>query len=152
MSGLSHPPSQIIRQLLIDLGQGSDHSTSWPVYSHQGTDSPDAQISVVDTAGIVGKRFQQSGAVHELRGIQIFVRAEYEQKAYMKADAIKEALLTQSRLVVVHCSDTEEYGTDQISYLIYNVLFRSGPFPVNQPGSDRRTTSTNFLVNLKQLT
>jgi len=151
MSGsLSHAPSQILRQLLIDLGLGADGGTTWPVYAEQEPDNPDACITVYETAGMGRGRFQQSGEVQVLYGIQIRVRAANAQTARVKVDDVLYSLTQNTYLDVVTVTDDEGYGTASSSYTFYNVAHRSGPLDVPDPNSNRRVYTLNMLANLRE--
>ena len=151
MSGsLNHAPSQIVRQLLIDLEVGADGSATWPVYAEQEPDKPDACITVYETAGVGRGRFQISGEVQVLYGIQINTRAANSQAARKKADDILYSLTQEVHLDAVSVTDDEGYGTASTSYVFYNISHKSGPLPVPEPNSDRKFYSTNFIVNLRE--
>jgi len=151
MSGsLSHAPSQIVRQLLIDLGLGADGGSTWPVYAEQEPDSPDACITVYETAGVGRGRFQQSGGVQVLYGIQVRVRAANAQKARTKADDVLYSLTQEVYQDVVAVTDDEGYGTGSSSYTFCNISYRSGPLPVLDPNSNRGVYTLNMLANLKE--
>ncbi len=151
MSGsLSHTVSQVIRQLLIDNGLGSDGGASWPVYSMQGADSPDNTITVEDTAGVGRGRFQTDGEVQEVHGIQVRVRSKDGQTGWKKAQDIKVDLTQNSHLTTITVTDPEGYGTATQSYSIFNISHRSGPFPILDQDSDRKIHTTNFVVTIRE--
>lgn len=151
MSGsLSHTVSQVIRQLLIDNGLGSDGGASWPVYSMQGADTPDDTILVIDRAGIARGRFQTSGEVQEVHGIEILVRSKDGQKGWKKAQDIKVDLTQNSHLATVTVTDPEGYGTATQDYTIFNISHRSGPLPIPDSNSDRKIHTINFVVTIRE--
>lgn len=151
MSGtLSHTPSQIIRQLIIDLGLGSDGGASWPVYAVQMPNTPDNCVGVIDRAGVGRGRFQVGGEVQEVYGVQIIVRAGDGQTAHVKADAIKSGLTQDVHLDGVTVTDEEGYGTATQGYIVYNVSHRSGPFVIPESDTDRKIASLNMLASIQE--
>jgi hypothetical protein len=151
MSGpLPHSPSQIIRQLLIDEGLASDGGT-WPAYAIQEPDKPDNCITIYDTAGMNQGRFSVDGEVQETYGIQIRVRSNDSQTSFVKARAIAIDLETV-HLDIVSVTDPTGYGTASMNYVIYNLSRRSGPLPLNDPDSDRKSWTINLLATLVELT
>lgn len=153
MSGtLSHTVSQVIRQLLIDLSLGSDGGASWPVYATQIPNAPDSCIGVIDRVGVQRGRFQVGGEVQEVHGIQIIVRAGDAQTSHVKANAIKTNLAESVHLTTVAVTDPEGYGTASQSYVVYNVSHRSGPFTLNEDGTDRKLNSLNMVVTIREST
>ncbi len=87
---LTHSPCEILRQLLIDLGLGTDPDLSpqqaWPVYASGEPSSPDSVITVYDTDGRdAGMRFQTTGERQEMQGFQIRVRSVDKPTGYVKA-------------------------------------------------------------------
>lgn len=153
MSGiLTHTVDQIIRQLLIDLGHGSngDDNLSWPVYATQLPDTPDECIAVIDQTGVGRGSFQVGGEQQKNHGIQIFVRSSNTQAAGNKANAIEIALSEDTHLDSVTVTDPEGYGTSTQNYIIYNISWLSGPFPLHDPTSDRKLRSLNVIVNVRE--
>lgn len=151
MSGpLSHSVSQIIRQLLIDLGHGADGGTTWPVYETQAPNAPDNLITVHDSAGRDRGRFLFTGDIQETHGIQIDVRASVAQLARTRADQIKFGLSQNSHLAVVTVTDDEEAGTGNQSYTIYNVKWVSGPLFRPEEDTNRKLFSANFLITVRE--
>lgn len=152
MSGsLSHAVSQTIRQLLIDLGHGADGGTTWPVFWEQAPNKPDSLISVYDSAGRDQGRFMVGGEIQETHGVQIVVRSAVAQLAKAKADAIKLSLSQDTHLSTVTVTDDEEAGTATQSYIIYNIKWASGPLNVPETNTNRKLSSMNFLINLREV-
>jgi len=151
MSGLlSHAVSQVIRQLLIDLGHGADGGTTWPVYADQTADKPDNLISVHNSAGRDQGRHMFGGEIQEVHGVQVDVRASVSQLARVKANQIKKGLSEDSHLVVVTVTDDEQAGTGTQDYTIYNVKWVSGPLFRPDENSNRKIWSTNFLITIRE--
>lgn len=144
---LSHRPSQMIQQLLINNGFGTDPSTnsSWPVFYAREPDRNDNQITVLDRAGITGPRLGLPSIRHVHRGLQILIRGLPEQTAYDKNEQVTE-YLDQTLY-------DEILTIDSSSYRIYTVT-RVGdtqPLGVEPELSKRFIFSTNLLVALQPL-
>jgi hypothetical protein len=154
MSGqLSHTPSSIVRQLLIDLVVGSDGGASWPVYADELVDLPDDTIAVIDTGGVSRGRFMVNGEQQINEGIQIIVRAADTQTAWQKASKLMTSVTKNSHLRTVNVVDPEGYGTASQAYTIFNVSLRSGPLPIHPAGdSSRKQFSLNFVITIRQNT
>ena len=151
MSGLlTHTVSQVIRQLLIDNGLGSNGGASGPVYSVQEPDSPDDTITTYDTAGVSRGRFQIGGEIQEVHGIQIRVRSNDAQVGWKKAQDIKLDLSQSVHLTTVTVTDPEGYGTATQDYIIYNISHRSGPLPIPDSNSDRKIHTLNIIVTVRE--
>jgi len=149
MSGLIYnTPSQIIRQLMIDLSLGADGGTTWPVFVGQQPDAPDDSIVVFDTAPKLDGRLMVSGEVVETYGIQIRVRARDQQTGQVKASLIADTLDKNSHLASITVEDSEEYGTGNNSYLMYCLDRRSGPFALKDPDREWFYFTINYLANL----
>jgi len=153
MSGaLNHSPSKIMRQLLIDLGLGSDEGASWPVKYSQEPDTPDSVITVYDTTPKMQGRFMINGEVQENPGIQIRIRDANHDDGFAKANAIMIALDQSVRLTAVTVEDA--VGTGITEYLIHNVSRASGVLPIGTetPTSRRHLFTLNVSVTLRQTT
>ena len=120
-----HSPAEIVQQLLIDAGIGTDPDLSplqsWPVYS---TNEPDLEtldevITVTDTAGADQGRTMVDGEEEIHYGVQIRVDARsHENYGWRKTDAIRS-----------YCSQTVYQAVvviDSIRYLVLN-FSRIGP-------------------------
>lgn len=88
---LNHSPAKITRELLIQLGLGSDGGT-WPVYATSEPDTPDNAITVYNAAGRVQGTTNTDGEVQESHGVQVRVRSALEEAGYAKARAVAVAL------------------------------------------------------------
>jgi len=147
---LEHSPSQILRQLLIDLALAGADGEAWPAYATVLPDTPDACIAVIDTAGMSRGRFSVGGEYQDNPGIQIIVRSSNFQASWSKSSAIKSAL-SAVHLTAVAVTDPAEYGTSSVGYVVYNVSLKSGPLPLNDPDSERKLVSLNFMATLRQI-
>lgn len=93
MAALQDSPAQIVRQLLIDLGGGSDGGT-WPIYATSEPSDPDNVITVYDTIGQDDGRAQIDGSVFYHYGLQVRVRAIDHPTGWAKAIALRDLLAT----------------------------------------------------------
>lgn len=147
MSGpLVHSPAAILRQLLIDLTQGTTPSDndSWPMHYSSEPDTPDNAITVYDTAGTPDGRTMIDGRVHEHSGAQVRVRAQSESVGFTKAQAIATAMAEDVSYAGVIVESTS-YKVDAISRI-------SGPLSLGkEPGSKRNIFTINVTMAVKQV-
>ena len=149
MSGnLTHPQSDIVRHLIINLGYASLPSggNDWPTYIAKEPDTPDNCITIYDTEGRQGPRDMPTGRRQENHGFQIRVRSSDQLTGYAKARTLAVALDESVRLnnVII----------DSSTYIVY-VVSRSGD--VNYLGRDssqgyRNLFTINAVVALRQVT
>jgi len=90
---LTHSPAQIIQQMMIDLGVGTDGSlnNAWPIFSTEEPDDPDNCITVYDTTGSDDGRSMVDGKSMQHHGIQVRIRSYDHQTGYVKAREIRSA-------------------------------------------------------------
>lgn len=148
MSGtLNHLPSDIIRQLLIDLSLGTDGGATWPIYSTSSPNEPDDVIVVVQTESIFQGRDMNSGESQEFYGFNISVRHDDVVTAGDKSQDIVFALdNTVDRDVVSMTTPTNTYQIEATT--------RTGaPLPLGkeQSGGRRELYSINLKVSMYQL-
>ena len=93
-TALNHSPKFVIRQLLVDLGLGTDPSldSSWPIYDTSEPDSPDNCITIYGSTGFEGGRLQYSGQVLISYGIQVRVRSLDPEVGWLKIHEIARAI------------------------------------------------------------
>lgn len=132
-------PSEVIYQLLIDLGLGvADVSGTWPVFISFMPDEPDEAIGVFDVVGRMDGRIQSTGEQIDHPGIQIRVRGKDYASTWTKANAIALAMDEQKR--------TEVEVESGVFYLLHN-FSRLGsivPLGIDELGGRRRHS---FTVN-----
>lgn len=149
MSGaLDHKPSQIVRQLLIDLAEGTDpgDNDSWPIYSTTRVDSPDDIIAVRGSASEKQGRDMNDGEVKERYLVQIIVRGANDTSMYAKASSITQALDKSTRLTSVVLGSS--------TYLVHAASRRSGPLALGRESETRGRVlcSLNYSVAISQVT
>jgi hypothetical protein len=90
---LRHEVSDIVRQLLVDMGLGSEvgENEDWPVYHSSTPDAPDNCITTIDMPGILFGRSQPTGEVFEHQGVKIRIRS-VDGDGYVKGKQIFIAL------------------------------------------------------------
>ena len=149
MSGsLTHSPSRILQQLLIDLGVATAPADggSWPVYHGQEPDTPDNCVSVFVTAGIKQGRTHIDGEVYEIPGYMIRVRAQNEDEGWTEANAIcagDDGLDKNSTRSTVTVGSTD--------YLVCAVHRTSGPIHLGKESGTKRDLFTiNGTMSLRQ--
>lgn len=139
MSGsLTHSPSQVIRQLLVDLGHGTLPSAagSWPIGVAEDADSPPSAIWVRGTESRLHGRRMSDGQYYERYGFQVLVRDTRYEDGQTKARAIAIAMDTNVRQAAVTISSS--------TYIVH-VISRSGG--VLDLGKERSTSRHLFSIN-----
>jgi hypothetical protein len=91
---LRHSPAEVIGQLLIDLGLGSDPVLfqAWPVFNTGEPSAPDDCITVYDIDGSFDARIMDDGVIEEHPGWQIRVRATDHKTGWQKLDLIRTTI------------------------------------------------------------
>lgn len=145
MSGsLDHAQCEIIRKLLIDLGQAANSQTvDWSIFSYSEPNTPDNCITVYNTTGTTQGAFQTSGEVQEFHGIQIRLRGNNKKTAFAKANDIFVALSgVQMRTVTV----------ESANYTIASVRPTANVIDLGNetPDSKRRIFTINAITALHQ--
>lgn len=148
MSGtLSHSPADIVRYLLVQLGQGTLPSSNdaWPVFVSSEPNLPDQAVTVYDTAGHYDGRNMRGGEKYEFHGVQIRVRGVNHQDAFQKANGLAVALdvsVNRSKVPI---------GVNR--YMVYDVSRTSGPLNLgNEENTNRIIFTINAVVSLRQST
>lgn len=149
---LVHSPSEVILQLLIDMGlagnpvdaSGLPKTTlpDWPAYDSSEPDGPDNTITVYDTTSRLSGRASPTGYVMEHFGIQIRVRGSSKPVAWTKARnvavTLDEDFGAYRRTVTIGSS----------SYLVQSVNRTGG---VQRMGKET-PTSKRFVYTINVLT
>ncbi len=148
MSGtLSHLPSDIIRQLLIDLMLGTDGTLDdWPIYTTASPNTPSDVIILFQTEGKFQGRDMFSGAIQGHYGINIAVRGEDIETTGDKAQDIADAMdSTVDRDIVSMTSPINTYQIEAITRT-------SDPLHVGkeQPEGRWELFSINLIVAMYQ--
>ena len=99
---LADSPAAIFRQMLVDLGVGSDPAdpttvpptvaAAWPVYATGIPETPDDVIVVYDTDPVDDGRSMLDGERFLHVGLQVFVRAADSQVGWTKAESLAVTL------------------------------------------------------------
>lgn len=132
---LTDIPCKIIRQLIIDLGEGTDpdDSDTWPAFASKMPDNPHNAILVRDTEPIPQGRVAY-GQDQMHRAMQVTVRGTTEVTAYEKCESIRSQLESVNRSNVTVGANT---------YFIDAIFRRSGPLPIGpEPPEGRRELVT----------
>ena len=148
---LSHAASEVVKQLLIDLGVGTNSLSydDWPVYSNNEPDSPDNCITLTDTAGMNDGKLQINGEVQDQCGLQVRVRATDFMLGRDRMTEIMQKLDTACRAAV---SLQQRIGTAMSSYLIHSAERASGMFAIGSDptNSERELFTSNYLVSITE--
>ena len=146
MSGiLSHEPSAIVQQWMIDNGLGTDPAaaSSWPIYSTFRPDRPDSLITIYDSAGKVTGKSMPDREVQEQYGIKVLLRDPSPVAGPTKARAIQTAF---------DAAYEDEVSLEGVTYLIHNFLRGERINTLgHETGNQRLLYSLNVTVNLRQL-
>ncbi len=144
---LHHSPAYVIRQLLVDLGLGSNPAsgTDWPVFSPKLPATPDNAIVVRGTLGTSDGRSQVNGESQMHHGFQIMVRASTDSEGEVKAQAILDAL---DKNVY-----REGVTVDGTNYCIHSVSLKGDVIPIGTetPTSKRVLFTINYTVYLVEV-
>jgi len=112
---LAHPPSQIIRELAVLIGQANDPpSGPWPAYYSEEPDGQGVRDNVItffDVEGWADGRSMLDGEIYEHAGIHVRVRAQRNSQGAPKILTLRNALSAILRYTVdleansyfVHC-------------------------------------------------
>ncbi len=148
MSGaLTHPPSKVLRQALVDAGAGTlpADEGSWPISASQERNKPDAVITVFDTASRLDGRTMPDGVMQEHYGIQVKVRDSDFQQAYTKASEIQDILDSTFNYTGV--------TVDSSAYVLEAVTRTGGILSLGkEPGSKRNMMTINAVAAIRQTT
>ncbi len=154
MSGsLTHSPADVVRNLIMDLGDGTAPSAGedWPVYVGQEPDRPDSVITCYDTAGEMQGKTMIDGEVQERYGVQIKVRDADFHDGQKKAREIAVALDPVTLRSVEVGTDA---GTGGDTYLVMEMTRRSGPLSLGKDVTTSKMNlfTINFVVAMQQVT
>lgn len=154
MSGaLTHPPSKVVRQALVDLGIGTlpIAAGDWPVAVSQeadkarGSSNPDAVLTVFDTAGVPSGRTMIDGVVQEHYGFQVRIKNADFQTGYTKASEIQNAIDSTVRNTSVTVGSSV--------YTVYSITRTGSIISVGkEPTSKRSIFTINAVVAIRQTT
>lgn len=148
MSGsLTHSPAQIIAQILVDLGLGTDpdDEDDWPIYAVSLPDTPDNAMCIYDTQGTMDGSSMIDGEVQEHHGFMVRIRATSHSVGQAKANAVVQGLDKSVRNEVV--------TLDSSTYLVTQTGRMSGPLNNGpEPTSSRIIFTVNAVAALRQTT
>ena len=141
---LTHSPADIIRNILINEGVGTDPSDSgsWPIFASSKPDEPENLIASIDSRGDDQGYTMNDGEVQEKEGVTIWVRGTDHQTAYNKAKSIADTLDGLYQYIVTIS------GT---SYLVHCVARQDNPLtPKKELNSERNVFEFGNLVTVRQ--
>jgi len=144
---LTHPPAEIIGQLLVDLSVGTNTlSADWAVFIESEPDTPDESITVFDTANTYQGTIQISGETQEFHGIQVRVRGGRYSTAWAIVNDVAVKMDTQVKRDIVTLSSS--------TYNVHGAHRTSGPIHLGResPQSKREIFTLNYLVSIRQVT
>lgn len=138
-------PSEVVAQLIIDLGIGTDPSTTVTDWATRATGedyTPDNCITVYDTTAFMDGR-THDGKLQGMPGIQVRVRSSGPRNGWKKAKYV-EYQLSQVLDRIVHRNGNR--------YMVRSLNGFGGVLPMGKesPTSKRNLFTINCYVNLKQ--
>ena len=139
-SSVIHSPAEVVQQLLIDAGLGTDpdDGEAYPVYSTNEPDGADEVITVYDTAGTPQGDIQYSGESILYDGIQIRVRARSHRNYGWR-------LATDIRDYLSQGVSYTEVSLEGVRYIVYS-FNRIGP--VLSLGKDPAVKYSVYTLNV----
>jgi hypothetical protein len=143
---LLHSPADVIAQLLVEGGVGTDPAEDglWPVFATSEAVRPDNCITVYDTAGLDEGRDHSTleRAVHD--GIQVRVRSVTPTVGFTKANVVALYLDAVQSMTV---------NLDGHRYVVNNVSRTGGVIPLGKDGplGKRNLFTVNALVSLRKV-
>lgn len=143
---LLHSPAQVVQQMMIDLGDGTDGSlnNAWPVFATVEPDDPDNCITVYDTQGTDDGRTMVDGKASVHHGIQVRVRAYDHPTGYVKAKTVRNDFETVLN---------RQVSLDSQLYLVECITKIGDVLPLGQdaPNSKRRAFTLNVTTPITRL-
>ena len=149
---LTFSQAEIIAQLLIDLGLGTDptDNSDWPIYATEEPNEPDNVITIYDTVGTQDGRTMVDGEVQEHEGIQIKIRAINHDTGNRKANDLKIAIDQTIERDTVQVASI--LGTGTLDYFVQAVSRVSGPLALGEEVDSHRNVFTiNAIVALREV-
>lgn len=143
---LLHSPADIVAQLTVQLGLGTDPSSNgvWPVTATAEAPTPDNAIFVTDTSPQDDGRAMVDGSRDEHFGIQVKVRASTAKVGYAKAKAIQKSFDE----TVYGSPVTLDTQTYRVECLSKTQLLKIGK---EAPNSQRSLFTVNTLASITRL-
>jgi hypothetical protein len=148
---LNHSPCDILRQLAIDLGLGTDpdDELDWPIYAPALPDAAGADhaMQFKDSQGYQIGRYGVTGEQVEVYGVQLMVRSAYPAEGYIKARRIQEAFAAVDKTDVTLLAETL-VDNDWVPETIYRVHAIQRASQVLKAGrdGDRWLQTANFTA------
>jgi len=131
---ITHPPSIILRDYLIDQGVGVDPTTSsfdYPIYVSllpDGDNVKDKSIAIIDTTPIHVQEWIRNGQTYVSYGIQILIRDSDYPTGFSKMQVTLDALDSIKYTLLTH---------DSVEYKM-RFFRRSSEIPLGQEDDNRR--------------
>lgn len=154
---LTHPPSQIVQNLLIGEGLGVraavGNETNWPVFYSKEPSSPDNCITVYDTTGKSGGRSMIDGELLGHEGIQLQIRSQTYLGGWNKSNSLQRFLAQGALRKVVHVPVNTDNNLSAADYLVHCFSNISDVLKLGLevPTAKRSLFTINTLVTVKML-
>lgn len=152
-SNLPHDICEILRQLLLDLGAGSDPGDEdtvstrvWPVHCKSEPDAPDNCITVYTTSGQDDGQSVHDGALWVHHGWQLRVRGRTYADGYQKINRIRNLL---AAVYWVNVSIPDVTGTGDTDYRVETLTGIGTPLPLGkEPATGRYVFTLNGMMTV----
>jgi hypothetical protein len=152
-----HSPADIVRWLLVELGEGSapltpvSRASLWPVYATNEPSSPDECITVYDTVGRGDGRLMISGREINHYGVQVRVRSITHRTGWQKAESIRVSLSERTLEEAVSVPDVEGVnGGLPTPYIVHCLAQIGAVLPIGTETTSKRSIFTvNALVTIR---
>lgn len=146
VSGLSHEPARIIRELVVGIGLGVNPVSAnlsplpWSAFNGVEPSQPDQCLTVYDTDGQSDGRHMIDGNLWYHYGFQVRIRSREKHEGYQKADSVRHTFAEAVYMTPVHV------GTS--SYLIQCIAKIGGVLYLGQDVSKTK----RFLHTVNAIT
>lgn len=161
MPVLTISPAAVVRQLLVDMGLGSDYTsnTAWPCFHDHEPDLKDNSASRGESVTVYGAsgrgegRLMLDGEPSGTDGVQFRVKGRTAARTYAKASAILDAISRRGSGNDAYLRDvavTDDAGTALGTFLVQCFVSIGSVIElgVDQPNSRRCLATLNAEVRI----
>jgi hypothetical protein len=141
-----HPPSDILRRLLVNAGICSENG-EWPAFVSFLPPEPDASIGIFDTMGMPDGRLMRTGERIEHPGLQIWIRSLDYLTGWTKGYTICKEIDAVAGVYV-------EYSAEEM-YIVQNISRIGTLLPLGveeESGKRRHNFSINAITTIQKRT
>ena len=142
---LHHSPAEVIKNLLIDKGMGTDPSMqqAWPVFAAGSPDKPDSAMVCYDSEPYLDGRTMVDGETQLCHGFMVQFRSAGFAGGYDKANAVADFF---DRTVYLN-----SVNIGSAKYLVQSVSRKGDVRHLGkEPGTNRSLFTLNATVTVRQ--